>query len=118
MKRPLPNYQIGDVMPVPADADMNLAQILMRKRGIIERNASPRYRGAAGITARRIKAKMDEAERLRTEPFERAQTFLRRKGFVPVCAEEKQYRVGRRLFASKAEVIAFARSKGWKNEHR
>ena len=114
MKRPLPDYQIGDVMPVPADADMNLAQIQMRKRGLIERNASPRYRGAAGITARRIKAKMDEAERIRTDPFEQAQTFLRRKGFVPVFADGQQFRVGRRLFASRAEVMAFAQSKGWK----
>lgn len=113
MKRPLPNYQIGEVMPMPADADMNLAQIQMKKRGLIERHASPRYRGAAGIAARRVKAEMDKADLLRADPFERAQTFLRRKGFVPVCAVDRHYRVGRHTFAKQAEVIEFAKSIGF-----
>ncbi|KKW93899.1 hypothetical protein [Sphingobium chungbukense] len=114
MKRPLPNYQIGEVMPMPADADMALAEIQMQKRGLLARNAKSSHRSIAGITAKRIMAGLNEAERIRTDPFERAQTFLRRKGFVPVCALEKQFQVGRRLFASKAEVMAFAQAKGWK----
>ncbi|UZW54018.1 hypothetical protein NUH86_10775 [Sphingobium sp. JS3065] len=114
MKRPLPNYQIGDVVPVPADADLNLAQIQMAKRGLLARNARSAHRSAAGITAKRIMAGLSEAERIRTDPFERAQTFLRRKGFVPVCAiEGRRFRVGRHTFAKQAEVIEFAKSKGF-----
>jgi len=113
MKRPLPIYKIGDVVPVPADADMTLAQIQMQKRGLLARNANSSHRSIAGITAKRIMAGLNEAERLRTDPFERAQTFLRRKGFVPVCAVERSFRVGRRTFASRAEVIEFAKSKGF-----
>lgn len=113
MKRPLPNYQIGEVMPMPADADMNLAQIQMAKRGLLVRNARSVHRTAAGITAKRIMADIHADEHRRTDPFERAQTFLRRKGFVPVCAVERSFRVGRRTFSSRAEVIEFAKSKGF-----
>ncbi|QPI73897.1 hypothetical protein [Sphingobium sp. Cam5-1] len=113
MKRPLPNYKIGDVVPVPADADMNLAQIQMQKRGLLARNANSSHRSIAGITAKRIMAGIHEDEHRRTDPFERAQTFLRRRGFVPVCAIEGRFRVGRHTFASRAEVIEFAQSKGF-----
>ena len=113
MKRPLPDYQIGDVMPVPAEADLALAEIQMKKRGLLAGNAKSKRHSFAGMAAKRIMAGLAEAERLRTDPFERAQTFLRRKGFVPVCAIERRFRVGRRIFASRAEVIEFAKSKGF-----
>jgi len=62
MKRPLPDYQIGDVVPVPADADITLAQVQMAKRGLLARNSQSAHRSIAGITAKRIMAGLNEAD--------------------------------------------------------
>lgn len=113
MKPPSPNYAIGDVVPMPADADHNLATIQMNKRGLLARRAKSKSKNQHFKAARKIMDGLAENERLRTEPFELARTFLRRKGFVPVCKLEGKQIVGRRMFATEKEVMAFARSKGW-----
>lgn len=113
MKQPSPDYQIGDVAPVPADADLNLAQILQNKRGLLARRAKAVSRNQHFAAARNIVASLAENERRRTDPFEMAKTFLRHRGFTPVCKVDAQYLVGRHRFVSEAEVMEFAKGRGW-----
>lgn len=113
MKQPSPNYQIGDVVPIPDDASIPLAVALMAKRGLLARRAKSVSRNQHFAAARKIMDGLVENERRRTDPFEQAKTFLRHRGFTPVCKVEKQYLVGRHRFASEAEVMEFAKRRGW-----
>ena len=114
MKPRSPDYAIGDVVAIPEDANLALALTVQYKRGKLTSNAKASNTNHYGNKARKILAGMAENERLRTDPFEQARTFLRRKGFVPVAKVDGEHHVGRRRFTTQAEVMAFAREKGWK----
>lgn len=115
MKSPSPNYQIGDVTPIPEDADRVQAHIIKTRRGMLARNAKAANSNNQHIAAaKKIIAGLEENERRRTDPFEQARTFLRQRGFTPVCFVDKVHIVGRQRFTTKAEVMDFARGKGWK----
>lgn len=106
-------YVIGQVMPVPADADIADAKAIQARRGLLERAAGGKSHFS--IMARRIVAN-DVAARARAlDPTEKAKTFLRRKGFTPVYeASDSLFVVGRYRFDSGAAMQSFAREKGWR----
>jgi hypothetical protein len=115
VKPPSPDYRIGDVEPVPDDADMDQARTVMRMRGHLQKQAKRKGRNEVRHRAQNILAALAENERRAADPTEQAKTFLRRRGFRPVCkVGPGDWQVGRHHFASEREVRDFARSKGWK----
>ncbi|QUT04082.1 hypothetical protein KFK14_13090 [Sphingobium phenoxybenzoativorans] len=115
MKQPSPPYVIGQVVAIPPDANLELATILQNKRGMIVAQAKSKHNNQHIKAAKKIMDGLAENERRRTNPFEKARTFLRQKGFVPVCKVDGVHLVGRQRFKTEKEVIAFARAKGWKS---
>lgn len=113
MKQPSPNYQIGDVVPIPVDANRELAIILQNKRGKLEKRANMTSNNQHIKAAKKIMEGLAENERRRTTPFEIARTWLRQKGFVPVCKVDGVHVVGRQRFKTEKEVMAFAKARGW-----
>lgn len=107
------HYRIRQVVPVPDDANLAIAQALMKKRGLIVARSRSNGNNHRDRAAKRIMDSLAENLRLRTEPFERARTFLRRKGFVPVACVDRVEVVGRHQFKTQREVMDFARSRGW-----
>lgn len=108
-------YRIGDVEPLPADADIDMARHVMRMRGHLARQARSARKSEARSRALLIIAGLAESRFRETDPVERAKTYLRHRGFRPVAqVGAHEWQVGRRAFASIVDLLAFAREKGWR----
>lgn len=115
MKRPSRDYKIGDTEPMPADADMDRARLVMRMRGHLERQAASKSRTERKHRAINILAGLEEAERRANDPVEQAKTFLRGLGYRPVAKlNTHDWQVGRLHFATERQMLAFALKRGWK----
>lgn len=113
MKTPSPAYVVGQIVPMPRDVDpVHLAtQRMLRQQTV--RQASMNGRHPSVKAALKTQAGRAEALRRATDPMEQARTWLRRKGFCPVCKVNGVHHVGRHRMESDAAVLAFARDKGW-----
>ena len=113
MKARSPDYAIGEDLPVPVDIDWSQAAIQTVRQKLSVHAASKNSKHPAVKAALKTMAGRAEVEHRRTDPFERARTFLRRKGFSPVCCLSRVHHVGCHRFDSEQAVMDFARSKGW-----
>lgn len=113
MKAPSPDYRIGEIVPMPRDYDPQQLVTQMLKRSQTARHASLCSYHPAVAAARKTMIGRAEALARAADPFEQARTFLRRAGFSPVAKVSGVHHVGRRRFGKEADVMAFARSKGW-----
>lgn len=112
MNKPM-KYEIGQVVPVPADFNPELAKSAQARRGSLKRSAKKGLNQTQKAAAK-ILAGLAENERLRTDPIERAKTHLRRKGFTPVYEDRKNlFVVGRHKIEGRRAFTAFAKSKGF-----
>lgn len=111
--------KIGDVSPFPVDADIRLALAKQRGRGHLDRLAAGKGTNQLSHSARRVVGERDKALKRETDLFERAKTYLRRKGYVVFRADIRVagapgYIVGRRVADSQNAVIKIAERLGWK----
>lgn len=113
MKAPSPDYRIGEIVPMPRDYDPQQLVTQMLKRSQTIRPASLCSYHPAVAAARKTMIGRAEALARAADPFEQARTFLRRTGFSPVAKVSGVHHVGRHRFGKDADVMAFARSKGW-----
>ena len=93
-----------------------------RRFGSIARAAQRTANNERVNAAKRIMAGVEESARRRADRYEQAAAFLRRKGYSPVydraCVlgtPHKGIQVGRRVFADRPAVIAFAAERGWEH---
>ncbi len=113
MKAPLPHYEIGQIVAMPANYDPHLLAQQKLYRRLRQRDPNLTGHHPAVAAARKTMAGRAEAAARAADPFEQARSWLRRRGFSPVAQVGREHHVGRHRFGSKAAVMDFARAKGW-----
>lgn len=106
-------YHIGQTMPLPVDADIDLARYLMNARRMAKWRAKSPVTNHRNNATRCYIEQAEDAQRRANDPFEIACTYLRRKGFIPVAKVNGVHVVGRQRFGTEKQVMAFAKGKGW-----
>jgi hypothetical protein len=112
--------KVGDKVPWPKGMsyDPVAVKIAMGARGKIKRASSKAAKNVRIKQAQLIMAEHDDAERRATDPFEQARLYLGRRNY-PVFNRaiygpmHSGFQVGKRVMASKDDVIDYARSLGW-----
>ncbi|RJF93016.1 hypothetical protein [Sphingomonas cavernae] len=111
--------KVGDVLPMPAGYDPEALRYAIARRGLTERTARSASTNQRAKTARLIMAAIADQHRRATDPIEQAAAFLRRRGFVVFnqgqidSASGTGYVVGRKRFDTSAELLDYARARGW-----
>ena len=114
MKAPLPNYEVGQIVAMPAYYDPHMLAQQRLYRSLRQRDPNLVGHHPAVAAARKTMAGRVEAAARAADPFEQARTWLRRRGFSPVALIGKEHHVGRHRFDSAEALMAFARAKGWR----
>lgn len=112
-------WKIGDVQALPPGFDIQAARSAIARRGFTQRLAGSSAVNHGTRTARVILADMGERRRRENDPVEQAASYLRKRGYVVFNqgiidrASGVGYVVGRRRFNTPAEMMAYARARGW-----